>query len=191
MHGTSIYHHSIVSAKPIWNTLQKNTNAALEKFVSIFVQKYLPIIFYLKCELFRTHGCKGTGRSNRETDLITPLNQHNHPVEDYQTKVFELKTKCKNSAISTQINIRKVFDDTTRMDPSACNISFRECESSMYRARRTIEPKIPLTAIEFSDMLSTTSFGDHHKFTVRCGEQTGVVLFSDQMTTLLADISNV
>ena len=83
----------------------------------------------------------------------------------------------------------KFFDDITRIDPSACDISFRESESSIYRARRTIEPKIPLTAIEFSDMLS--SIGDHHKFTVRCGEQTGVIFFSDQMTTLLADITNI
>ena len=34
-----------------------------------------------------------------------------------------------------------------------------------------------LTPSEFVDMLSTTSFGVHFKFSVRIGEQTGVVFF--------------
>ena len=43
--------------------------------------------FYLKCILFRTHSCRDTGRLNRETDLIIPLNQHNHPVEDSNKRI--------------------------------------------------------------------------------------------------------
>ena len=39
-------------------------------------------------------------------------------------------------------------------------------------------------------MLST-SYGEHHKFTVRCSEATGVKLFSNQRTALLAEITNV
>ena len=93
---------------------------------------------YLKSALSNSHSCKGTSILNLEFDLITPLNQHNHGIEDYNTDVYELKTKCKNNTKNSQTNIRKVFDDTTRMDPHACEISFRECESAMYRARRTI-----------------------------------------------------
>ena len=59
----------------------------------------------------------------------------------------------------------------------ARGISFPECESSMYRARRKTQPKVPLTPSEFVDMLPTTSFGVHFKFSVRIGEQTGVVFF--------------
>ena len=142
--------------------------------------------------LFMSHSCKGTSRINLETDVITRLNQHNHGIEDYNTDVYELKTECKNNTKNSKRNIRKVFDDRTRMDPHACEISFRECESAMYRARRTIQPIIPLNAQEFSDMLSTTSYGEHHhKSTVRCGEATGVIFFSNQMTALLAEITNV
>ena len=52
--------------------------------------------------------------------------------------------------------LREVFDDVTRNDLCAREISFAECESSMYRARRKTQPKIPLTVSEFVDMLSTT-----------------------------------
>ena len=76
-----------------------------------------------------SHGCKGTCRINLETDIFTPLNQH----EYYNNNVYELKTKCKNNAKNIQTNIRELFDDTTRMDPHPCEISFRECESAIYR----------------------------------------------------------
>ena len=52
---------------------------------------------YLKCAMFRS-GCKGTARLNRETNLITPLHEHDHDVEDYKSDVFNLKTKCKTIA---------------------------------------------------------------------------------------------
>ena len=74
--------------------------------------------------LFMSHSCKGTSRINLETDVITRLNQHNHGIEDYNTDVYELKTECKNNTKNSKRNIRKVFDDRTRMDPHACEISF-------------------------------------------------------------------
>ena len=147
--------------------------------------------FYLKCALFKQNSCKGTSRLNRETDLITPLTQHNHNNEDYQTNLYDLKAKCKSLAKHTQTNLRKVFDDATRTDPSAHDISFPECEASMYRARRTLQPKIPQSAIEFSDMLSSTALGIYHKFTVSCNGQIGVVFFSDQMKTFMHEVTNI
>ena len=63
--------------------------------------------------------------------------------------------------------LREVFDDATRNDICARGISFPECESSMYRARRKTQPKVLLTPSEFVDMLSTKSF--HFKFSVRIG----------------------
>ena len=71
---------------------------------------------YLKCAIFRT-GCKGTSKLNRLRSLVTPMNQHNHSVEDYKTDVFRLNTKCKTIAKQSQTNLRKVFDDATRNDP--------------------------------------------------------------------------
>ena len=145
---------------------------------------------YLKCAIFRT-GCKGTSKLNRLRSLITPMKQHNHSVEDYKIDVFRLKTKCKTIAKQSQTNLRKVFDDATRNDPYAADISFVECESSMYRARRTLQPKIPLTATEFCDMLVTSSFAVNFKFSVTKGGQTAVVFFSDEIRTLFNETTNI
>ena len=123
-------------------TLSKNT------------EKYL----YLKCALFSQSNCNGTSRLP-ETDLITPVTQHNHNKEDYQSNIFGHKTKCKILAKNTQTNLTKVFDNATRTDPSTHDISFAECEAAMYRARRTLQPKISQSASEFSEMLSSTHLG--------------------------------
>ena len=120
---------------------------------------------YLRCVLFRS-GCKGTGRLNIETNLIAQLKQHNHNIEAYQTDIYQIKTRCKTIVKITQINLRKVFIDVTRNDPSACDISFRECESSLYRARRTLQPKIPHTAEEFCEPVPTTAFGQSREINI-------------------------
>ena len=52
------------------------------------------------------------------------LKQHNYNIEAYQTDIYQLKT---------QKNLMKVFDDVTKDDPCTCEISFRECESSLHR----------------------------------------------------------
>ena len=36
--------------------------------------------------------------------------------------------------------LRKIFDDLTREDPAACEITFKGCESSMYRSRKSLQP---------------------------------------------------
>ena len=63
-----------------------------------------------------------TASVNREinrNNLITPLHEHDHDVEDYKSDVFTLKTKCKTIATKNQTNLRQVFDDATRNDPCA------------------------------------------------------------------------
>ena len=56
---------------------------------------------FLECAIFRT-GCKGTRRINRETNLITPLRDLNHTVNDYMSDIFKPKSKCKSTAKSSQ-----------------------------------------------------------------------------------------
>ena len=96
-----------------------------------------------------------------------------------------MQIRCKNS----QANLRMVFDDVTRRDPNAYHISFSECESSMNRDRRTIQPKIPETANEFIDMLPTTQYMDNFKFAARFGDQIAAVFYSEQMSMFLAEIT--
>ena len=96
---------------------------------SKLTEKYI----YLKCAIFRS-GCKGTGKINRARNLIIPMKEHNHYVDAYKADIYKLKTKCKSVAKQVETTgLREVFDDVTRND-----LSFAECESSMYRARRKI-----------------------------------------------------
>ena len=135
---------------------------------------------YLRCVLSK-NGCKGTAKLKLETDLIYPSSIHNHGIDKYNSGVYELKTKCKKRAQTTQNNLRKIFDDETRTSLLASEISFNECESSMYRSRRRLQPKIPLTAIEFSVMLPESTFATHHKFTVTTTNHTAVIFYSERM----------
>ena len=52
--------------------------------------------------------------------------------------VKENERKCKTVARKSQTNLRKVFDDVTRDDPRACEISLSECESTMFRVGKTV-----------------------------------------------------
>ena len=61
----------------------------------------------------------------------------------------------------------------------------------MYRARKTVEPKIPLNASEFGDMIHTITFGKYLKFSVTSGDQTGVVFFSEQMSEFISEVTNI
>ena len=81
----------------------------------------------------------------------------------------------------SQSNLRKIFDDTTRTDPFACEVSFPEIESSMYRARRRLQPKIPINASVFCDMLPGTNFGNYFQFSVSCGNQSAVIFLLNAM----------
>ena len=145
---------------------------------------------YLKCAIFR-NGCKGTSNLNRTRNLIAPMHLHNHEVSEYKADVNQLKTNCKTVVKQVQSSsLRQVFDDVTRSNPCARDISFAECESAMYRAKITCQPKIPLTAAEFLDMLGTTALGVHFKLSVSTENQTAVI-FSDKIRALLIEATNI
>ena len=70
-------------------------------------RKYTETAVYLKCALFRD-GCKATAKLNRETDLITPGNVHNHNLKRYNSSTFQLKSKCKTIALTSQVFLMKL-----------------------------------------------------------------------------------
>ena len=78
---------------------------------------------------------------------------HNHDVEDYCTERFKLRAKCKTAAKKFTTSLRQLFDETTRYQTSANDISFKSCESIMYRSRRETQPRIPKSALEFSTII--------------------------------------
>ena len=145
---------------------------------------------YLRCALNKK-GCKGTAKLKIDSNLIYPYSVHNHGPEEYKSEVYDLKTTCKKRAQTTRDSLRKIFDDETRTNPFACEISFNECESSMYRSRRKLQPRIPLTASEFLILLPESSFASHYKFSISTNNQTAVIFYSNQMINCLSELNKV
>ena len=120
------------------------------------------------------------------------MHLHNHEVSEYKAGVYQLKAKCKTLAKETQSpSLRSIFDDATRNEPNTHDVSFPECESAMYRSRKTYQPKIPSTPTKFIDMLGATPLGKHFKFSVTNGNQVAVVFFSDEIQALLVEARGV
>ena len=106
----------------------------------------------------------------------------------YISEVYVLRTKCKTIAKNLPTTLRKVFDGATSGSLFACEISFLQCELTMYRARKMVEPKVPLGASEFVEIIHTTAFGKYFKFGVTSGGQTTVEFFSDQISGFLSEV---
>ena len=155
-----------------------------------FCHKSIENILYLRCVLFRKD-CKGSAKLEKATNLIYPKSEHNHGLQDYRAEVYAIKTKCKTTAQTSQHNLRQIFNDVTRSNPSASQVTFKECESSMFRARKILQPMIPQSASEFSEVLPTTTFAVNHKATVIVDGRIAVIIFSDKLYYLLADITNI
>ena len=128
---------------------------------------------------------------NNESNLVTPKSPHNDAVEEYNSGVHELKAKCKNITQNIHGSLREIFNDTTRDSSVASEISFYEVESSMFRARRKMQPYIPLTAEEFSQVLPRYSFDQHHIFTVSIDDATAVVFASQKMGNFLSEVIHI
>ena len=126
----------------------------------------------------------------KATNLIYPKSEHNHGLQDYRAEVYAIKTKCKTTAQTSQHNLRQIFNDVSRSNPSASQVTFKECESSMFRARKILQPMIPQSASEFCEVLPTTTFAVNHKATVIVDGRIAVIFFSDRLYDLLADITN-
>ena len=84
-------------------------------------------------------------------------------------------------ATTSQANLREVFNEVTRFDPSAHLVTFEGCESIMFRARRASQPTIPHTAMEFYNQLPTKNFAIHLKASVIFDERITVIFFSEKI----------
>ena len=52
----------------------------------------------------------------------------------------------------------RFFKDTTRNEAAANSLSDKNIETTMYRARREIEPTIPRSAAEFCQQIQSTQY---------------------------------
>ena len=69
-------------------------------------------------------------------------------------------------------------------------VTFRECDSSMFRARKSLQPKIPQSTSELCKQLPATTFALHLKATVVL-EDRFAVFFSDRIYEILADSNKI
>ena len=59
---------------------------------------------------------------------------HIHSIEEYKSDIYEIKKKWKKIAAQILRGILlQIFDEETRMHPFACEISFNEYESAVYK----------------------------------------------------------
>ena len=73
---------------------------------------------HLRCTPFRK-SCKCTAKLDLEVNLLYLKSVHNHPSENYKSGIYALKTKCERSAQCSSDGLRHVFNEVTRLDPSA------------------------------------------------------------------------
>ena len=104
-----------------------------------FSSKAVGSRIHLRCTLFR-NSCKGTAKLDLEENVLYLKSVHNHHLENYKSGISALKTKCKRSAQCLSDGLRHVFNEVTRSDSSASDISFNEIESAMFRSRRMLQP---------------------------------------------------
>ena len=78
-----------------------------------------------------------------------------------------------------------------RDDPAATTLSYRNLESTMYRARREFEPPIPGSPAEFCQMIPSSQFGVHYKSEVHVGNDIEVIFFSDKMAATLSEVEDI
>ena len=106
------------------------------------------------------------------------------------SEVFALKSACRIRAKNSRDNLRDLFSDFTRSDPSAHKVTFKECESLMFIARRTSQPIIPKSAMEFCEQLPSTNFALNFKAAIILDGRIAVIFFSEKIHNMIGDICN-
>ena len=145
---------------------------------------------YLRCALYKKQ-CKGTAKLDKEINLIYTKSEHNHEIQEYCAEAYAIKTECKTVSQTSQHNLWQIFDNVTRSNPSASEVTFKERDSSMFRTRKGLYLNIPASALEFSHLLTTTKFAVKFKATVQLEHRKAVIFFSDKLLDIFADISGL
>ena len=120
--------------------------------------------------------CEGSAKLDTEIEHIYPKSVHNNIVQEYDANRHDIKRKINKKAQTSRENLRTIFNDITRSDPAGILVSFRECGSSMFRARKLLQPNIPKSAQEFCVQLPTANFAANLKATIILGNRIAVIL---------------
>ena len=130
---------------------------------------------YIKCALFRTNSCPCIGRIDKATNLMNLTHIHNHDTASYNDKRIILSNSIKRKAEVSTANLREIFNETCRESDGASSVTFRSLGSSMYKRRRTLQPKLPVSVQEFDILLQESQYFDYHLQTVIDADQMAFV----------------
>ena len=109
----------------------------------------------LRCREWRKSNCKGMGSIRKRDYVFTVMQDHSHDVEEKAVSVFEMKHEMKRRAETSNEPIRRIFDEVCATAPPDVSISFNQVENTLYKRRRSVEPPLPTSAIESSEILVT------------------------------------
>ena len=142
---------------------------------------------FLRCALFRTHGCQSFGRIDKLTDLFEVTHLHNHCIESHNKNKITLSNQIKRKVETSTCDLREVFNDCCRDSIGASSVTFRKMESSMFKRRRKMQPKIPSSADEFGVLLFESGYSANYLKTVIEEGDVAVIFGSVRMINQLPD----
>ena len=121
----------------------------------------------LKCKLYGSKDhCPVRAYLEFAEDKIKVTGQHNHAPPDIERQ--KLRRQCYQKAASDDSRFespRETFDNACRDQEFAAHVTYKECQSTMYRRRAEAMPRIPDTIDEYIDILleNSETLGKHFK----------------------------
>ena len=107
-----------ILANLLWNILSVDIFGVKKKYI---LHLTVTNIFLLKLSGVNTsqmypfqEELQRTAKLDLEVNLLHLKSVHNHPLENYSSGIYALKTKCKRSAQCSSDGLRHVFNDVTR-----------------------------------------------------------------------------
>ena len=150
-----------------------------------------PNSIFLNCALFRTHSCESFGKIDKLTDLFEVTNLHNHSVESHNKEKIILSNQIKRKAETTTCELKEIFNECCRDSIGASSVTFKKLESSMFKRRRKIQPRLPSCAQEFGVLLLESGYSTNHLKTVIQEDDVALNFGSDSMVNKLLDFTHI
>ena len=177
------------------STIYKNKNGGIFHFPNghKYKQNFTRQSFvYLQCVLRK---CKSSAKINTLSEECVNLHGHNHEINVYKSELYMLKNKNKVESRQSRGTLSLVFRTTTRNQPTSTEFSYKNIESSMYRARREVERPIPANALEFIQTIPLTLFNANYVQTVAINidgiAHYEAIFFSKRMSKVLVKLDMI
>ena len=105
-------------------------------------------------------------------------------------KIIVSNTDKRKAEVSSA-NLREVFNDTCRVLNEASSVTFKSLESSMFKRRRILLPKMPSSALEFDSLLQGSLSFTNHLQTIIAMDGIVVIWGSSTMMNNLSNSSTI